>query len=76
MLIQTRSTAPKMFAKFEKQTRAFCHKKNGKSDCQTWVRQTIGLIFANLRFWLYTFVLLSYPPPLWIVSINMAISLF
>ena len=30
MLIQTRSTAPKMFAKFGLQTRTFCHQKMEK----------------------------------------------
>ena len=31
MFIHTRSTAPKMFAKFGCQTRTFCHKKVGKA---------------------------------------------
>ena len=41
MFIHTRSSAPNMFAKFGWKTRTFCHKKSGKSDCQTRVRQTI-----------------------------------
>ena len=42
LFIYTRSSAPNMFAKFGWKTRTFCHKKSGKSDCQTRVRQTIA----------------------------------
>ena len=41
MSTHIRSSAPNMFAKFGWKTRTFCHKKSGKSDCQTRVRQTI-----------------------------------
>ena len=45
MSIHTRSSAPKTFAKFGWKTRTFCHKKNGKSCCQTRVRQTVVVDF-------------------------------
>ena len=31
MFVNTRSSAPKRFAKFGRQTRTFCHKKVGKA---------------------------------------------
>ena len=58
MFAHTRSSAPKRFAKFGWQTRTFCHKKSGKSDCQTRVRQTIKNIYIySLNFKLDTNVI-------------------
>ena len=47
MFIHTLSSALTMFAKFGWQTLTSCHKKNGKSGCQTQVRQTIECVQVN-----------------------------
>ena len=46
-----------MFAKYGWKTRTFCHKKSGKSDCQTRVRQTIDELKKTARFRFVTSIL-------------------
>ena len=51
MCVHIRSSVPKRFAKFGWKTRTFCHKKSGKSDCQTRVRLTIAVCMCRDPLW-------------------------